>query len=122
MGRNEETRGGDEVFDGIKRQVEALSRERLAEFREWFMECDWQRWDQELEEDNRIERPSLKHALLRWGSSQLRALAEVYASDDAKEKFVRDFVVAWNKVMNLDRYDLVAKRGRTRQRAAFATA
>ena len=40
--------------------------------------------------------------------SQLRALAEVYASDDAKEKFVRDFVAAWNKVMNLDRYDLLA--------------
>ncbi|HKY21297.1 MAG TPA: catalase/peroxidase HPI, partial [Vicinamibacterales bacterium] len=41
--------------------------------------------------------------------SQLRALAEVYASDDAKEKFVRDFVVAWDKVMTLDRFDLVAK-------------
>jgi catalase-peroxidase len=41
--------------------------------------------------------------------SQLRALAEVYASDDAKEKFVRDFVAAWNKVMNLDRYDLLAR-------------
>jgi len=40
---------------------------------------------------------------------QLRALAEVYASDDAKEKFVRDFVAAWNKVMNLDRYDLLAQ-------------
>jgi catalase-peroxidase len=40
--------------------------------------------------------------------SQLRALAEVYASDDGKEKFVRDFVAAWNKVMNLDRFDLVA--------------
>ncbi len=38
--------------------------------------------------------------------SQLRALAEVYASDDAKEKFLRDFVNAWSKVMNLDRYDL----------------
>jgi catalase-peroxidase len=43
--------------------------------------------------------------------SQLRALAEVYASDDAKEKFVRDFVTAWNKVMNLDRYDLIAQAG-----------
>ncbi len=42
--------------------------------------------------------------------SQLRALAEVYACDDAKEKFVRDFVAAWNKVMNLDRYDLLAQR------------
>jgi catalase-peroxidase len=40
--------------------------------------------------------------------SQLRALAEVYASDDAKEKFVRDFVKAWVKVMNLDRFDLLA--------------
>ena len=39
-------------------------------------------------------------------NSQLRALAEVYASDDAQEKFVRDFVTAWNKVMNLDRFDL----------------
>ena len=37
---------------------------------------------------------------------QLRALAEVYASDDAKDAFVKDFVAAWNKVMNLDRYDL----------------
>jgi catalase-peroxidase len=40
--------------------------------------------------------------------SQLRALAEVYASNDAREKFVRDFVAAWDKVMNLDRFDLVA--------------
>jgi catalase-peroxidase len=41
--------------------------------------------------------------------SQLRALAEVYASDDANEKFVRDFVAAWTKVMDLDRFDLLAK-------------
>ncbi|AKU15051.1 catalase/peroxidase HPI [Luteipulveratus mongoliensis] len=40
-------------------------------------------------------------------NSELRAVAEVYASDDAKEKFVTDFVAAWVKVMNLDRYDLV---------------
>ncbi|MGD0852726.1 MAG: catalase/peroxidase HPI [Acidimicrobiales bacterium] len=39
-------------------------------------------------------------------NSQLRALAEVYASDDAQEKFVKDFVAAWNKVMNLDRFDV----------------
>lgn len=44
---------------------------------------------------------------LVFGShSQLRALAEVYASADAQEKFVRDFVAVWNKVMNLDRFDL----------------
>jgi catalase-peroxidase len=45
--------------------------------------------------------------LVFGSNAQLRALAEVYAQDDAKEKFVRDFVAAWNKVMNLDRFDLV---------------
>jgi catalase-peroxidase len=45
--------------------------------------------------------------LVFGSNSELRALAEVYASDDAQEKFVRDFVAAWVKVMNLDRYDLV---------------
>jgi catalase-peroxidase len=44
--------------------------------------------------------------LVFGSNSELRALAEVYASDDAKEKFVRDFVAAWDKVMNLDRFDL----------------
>ena len=44
--------------------------------------------------------------LVFGSNSQLRALAEVYAQDDAKEKFVRDFVAAWSKVMNLDRFDL----------------
>jgi catalase-peroxidase len=47
--------------------------------------------------------------LVFGSNSELRALAEVYACDDAKEKFVRDFVAAWNKVMNLDRFDLLAK-------------
>lgn len=44
--------------------------------------------------------------LVFGSNSQLRAIAEVYASDDAKERFVRDFVAAWNKVMNLDRFDV----------------
>ncbi|TDU74058.1 catalase/peroxidase HPI [Streptomyces sp. KS 21] len=44
--------------------------------------------------------------LVFGSNSELRALAEVYASDDAKEKFVKDFVAAWDKVMNLDRFDL----------------
>jgi catalase-peroxidase len=39
-------------------------------------------------------------------NSQLRAIAEVYGAADGQEKFVRDFVAAWAKVMNLDRYDL----------------
>ena len=42
--------------------------------------------------------------LVFGSNSELRALAEVYASDDAKEKFVTDFVAAWDKVMNLDRF------------------
>jgi len=45
--------------------------------------------------------------LIFGSNSELRALAEVYASDDAKQKFVDDFVAAWTKVMNLDRFDLV---------------
>ncbi|MCX6628947.1 MAG: catalase-peroxidase, partial [Candidatus Solibacter sp.] len=44
--------------------------------------------------------------LVLGSNPQLRAIAEVYACDDSKEKFVRDFVAAWSKVMNLDRYDL----------------
>lgn len=47
-----------------------------------------------------------RYDLLFGSNSELRAVAEVYAADDAKEKFVRDFVSAWNKVMNADRFDL----------------
>jgi len=52
--------------------------------------------------------------LIFGSNSELRAIAEVYACNDAKEKFVKDFVAAWNKVMNLDRYDVAqARRKRT---------
>jgi catalase-peroxidase len=44
--------------------------------------------------------------LIFGSNAQLRALAEVYASNDAQEKFVHDFIAAWNKIMNLDRFDL----------------
>ncbi|MNO69998.1 Catalase-peroxidase [compost metagenome] len=44
--------------------------------------------------------------LVFGSNAQLRALAEVYASADAQQKFVKDFVAAWTKVMNLDRFDL----------------
>jgi catalase-peroxidase len=44
--------------------------------------------------------------LIFGSNSQLRAVAEVYACEDSAEKFVHDFVAAWNKVMNLDRFDL----------------
>jgi catalase-peroxidase len=48
--------------------------------------------------------------LVFGSNSQLRALAEVYASADAKEKFVQDFVAAWAKVMDLDRFDMKAPK------------
>jgi catalase-peroxidase len=44
--------------------------------------------------------------LIFGSNSQLRAVAEVYGCEDSQEKFVQDFVAAWNKVMNLDRFDL----------------
>ncbi|MFX1364788.1 MAG: catalase/peroxidase HPI [Promethearchaeota archaeon] len=67
--------------------------------------------DKTLFEGHDIETGELKWTATRvdliFGSnSQLRALAEVYGSDDAQEKFMHDFVVVWNKVMNLDRFDL----------------
>jgi catalase-peroxidase len=53
-----------------------------------------------------VKRTATAVDLVFGSHSQLRALAEVYASDDAKEKFVQDFVAAWDKVMNLDRFEL----------------
>src|SRR5262245_42906165 len=51
--------------------------------------------------------------LVFGANSELRALSEVYASNDAKEKFVHDFVAAWNKVMNLDRFDVADREVQT---------
>ena len=53
-----------------------------------------------------VKRTATAVDLVFGSNSQLRAIAEVYAQDDSKEKFVRDFVAAWDKVMNLDRFDL----------------
>jgi catalase-peroxidase len=54
----------------------------------------------------RLEWTGTRVDLVIGSNSELRAIAEVYASADAQEKFVRDFIAAWNKVMNLDRFDL----------------
>jgi catalase-peroxidase len=74
-------------------------------------------WKAVSEDSNVFEGHDRATGKLRWtatrvdlvfgSNSQLRALAEVYASEDAGGKFVQDFVAAWNKVMNLDRFDLV---------------
>lgn len=53
-----------------------------------------------------VRRTGTRVDLIFGSNSQLRAIAEVYAQDDAKDKFVKDFAKAWNKVMNLDRFDL----------------
>jgi catalase-peroxidase len=73
-------------------------------------------WKATLDADDLFEGRDRKSGALKWtgtridlvfgANSQLRALAEVYACKDSQEKFVRDFVAAWDKVMNLDRFDL----------------
>jgi catalase-peroxidase len=73
-------------------------------------------WQPTSEDANTFEGRDAATGEVKWtgsradlvfgANSELRALAEVYASDDAREKFVTDFVAAWNKVMNADRFDL----------------
>ncbi len=55
---------------------------------------------------NKVKWTGTRVDLVFGSNSELRAVAEVYGSDDAREKFVNDFVAAWDKVMNLDRFDL----------------
>jgi catalase-peroxidase len=73
-------------------------------------------WNAASDAKDVFEGRDRKTSALKWtgtrvdlvfgSNSQLRALAEVYGSSDAQAKFVQDFVSAWTKVMNLDRYDL----------------
>jgi catalase-peroxidase len=73
-------------------------------------------WKASSEDDDVFEGRDRATGELKWtgtrvdlifgSNSQLRALAEVYGSDDSHEKFIHDFIAAWNKVMNLDRFDL----------------
>jgi catalase-peroxidase len=73
-------------------------------------------WNAVAEAGDVFEGRDRKTGALKWtgtrvdlvfgSNSQLRALAEVYGSSDAQAKFVEDFVAAWGKVMNLDRFDL----------------
>jgi len=74
-------------------------------------------WTATSEDKEVFEGRDRKSGELKWtgtrvdlvfgSNSQLRALAEVYGCEDSLEKFVNDFVAAWNKVMNLDRFDLI---------------
>ena len=74
------------------------------------------RWQASAKSEGVFEGSDLATGTVKWAgtrvdlvfgsNSQLRAIAEVYACDDSQQVFVRDFVVAWGKVMNLDRFDL----------------
>ena len=55
---------------------------------------------------NKVKWTGTRVDLICGSNSQLRAIAEVYACEDSKSKFITDFVSAWSKVMNLDRFDL----------------
>ncbi|WP_086661105.1 catalase/peroxidase HPI [Lentzea kentuckyensis] len=77
------------------------------------METEWKSVTEDQENFEGRDRASgavrwtaTRNDLVFGSNSELRAVAEVYASDDASEKFVADFVLAWNKVMNADRYDV----------------
>jgi catalase-peroxidase len=73
-------------------------------------------WKSTSQDENVFEGRDLKTGELKWtgtrvdlifgSNSQLRAVAEVYGCEDSREKFLQDFAAAWNKVMNLDRFDL----------------
>jgi len=103
-------------YDGSKQGIFTTTNDALTN--EWFvnlldMRTEWKPTSDTKETFEGKDRATgaakytATRADLIFGShSELRALAEVYASSDAKEKFVRDFVAAWHKVMQLDRFDL----------------
>ena len=77
------------------------------------MNTSWKATDESREvfegrdrKTNQLKWTATRADLIFGSNSELRALAEVYASSDANEKFVKDFVTAWTKVMDLDRFDV----------------
>jgi catalase-peroxidase len=95
----------------LTKQPEALTNDFFVNLLD--MNTEWQK---SAVCDHFFEGRDRKTGEVRWlgsrvdlvfgSNSQLRALTEVYASEDAEKKFVNDFVAAWTKVMNLDRFDL----------------
>ncbi len=103
--------------DGSKNGVFTKSKDTLSN--DFFVNLLTRatKWEKSAADKGIYEGKDRKSGKVKWtasrvdlvfgSNSQLRALAEVYGSDDAKGKFVNDFAAAWNKVMNLDRFDLV---------------
>ncbi len=96
------------------KQPEALTNDFFLNLLD--MGTQWQRLDDSKDEvyegrdrkTNAVKWTGTRVDLVFGSNAELRAFAEVYGSSDAKEKFAQDFVKAWNKVMNADRYDVVA--------------
>jgi catalase-peroxidase len=107
-------------YDGSKHGVFSDKKDMLTN--DFFvnlldMNSEWKAIDDTKEKFQGVDRKTgaakytATRADLIFGSnSELRALAELYAQEDSKEKFVKDFVAAWTKVMNLDRFDLIYKK------------
>ncbi len=93
----------DRLLDGLIDRLPRAPRRLYAWAREDFAAslAFWQRHG-----NGRVRWSATRADLVFGSNSQLRAIAELYAQDDAKAKFVHDFVAAWGKVMNLDRFDV----------------
>jgi len=112
--------GGLRVLNAnsVPGQLGVLTKQREALTNDFFVNLldPGTKWQATSEAEETFEGRDRGTGELKWtgtrtdlvfgSNSQFRALAEVYASDDAQQKFVGDFVAAWDKVMNLDRFDL----------------
>jgi catalase-peroxidase len=107
-------------YDGSKTGVLTHKKEVLStDFFINILDIKYQ-WAPKAGDTNLFEAHDRKTGKVKWSAtradlvigsnSELRALAEVYASNDAEKKFVEDFIAAWTKVMNLDRFDLKSKK------------
>jgi catalase-peroxidase len=103
-------------YDGSKAGVLTHKKETLStDFFINILDIKYE-WAQKAGDSNAFEAHDRKTGKVKWSAtrsdlvfgsnSELRALSEVYASNDAEKKFIKDFVAAWTKVMNLDRFDL----------------
>jgi catalase-peroxidase len=103
-------------YDGSKTGVLTHKKETLStDFFINILDIKYE-WAQKAGDSNAFEAHDRKTGKVKWSAtradlvfgshSELRALSEVYASNDAEKKFIKDFVAAWTKVMNLDRFDL----------------
>ncbi len=107
------------TYDGSDKGIFTADKNKLTnDFFEKLLDMNiqWEAKNKEKEEfigkdasTGKVKYTATRADLIFGSNSELRALAEFYASDDSKEKFVKDFISAWTKVMNLDRFDITNK-------------